>query len=111
MAQFQQPEFPGPNYTPPRGWTPEEIIWVRSRWQMICEHQSKATRESRQWNRLNAALKERYSSLTAIDRDRRIADNEQLKDYFGAHKWHAAESQRLIDHVQLFIKMKETGLL
>lgn len=92
----------------------EEQEWLRKKWRNIRESQQKADRSSREWSRLNEAMNEYLdqSGITDIvQRDKVKGQNLSMKGALATHAWHAAEAQRHIDDVNLFLRMKELGVL
>lgn len=91
-----------------------EQEWLRKKWSNIRESQQKADRSSREWSRLNEAMNEYLdqSGITDIvQRDRVKGQNLSMKGALATHAWHAGEAQRHIDDVNLFLRMKELGVL
>lgn len=94
--------------------TPDEQTWLRKKWANIRESQQKADRSSREWNQLNDEMNDylRRSGITdMVQKDKIKGQNLLMKGALATHAWHAGESQRHIDDVNLFLRMKELGVL
>lgn len=94
--------------------TSDEQTWLRKKWSNIRESQQRADRSSREWNRLNEGVNEYLdkSGVTdVVQRDKIKGQNLTMKGALATHAWHAAESQRHIEDVNLFLRMKELGVL
>jgi hypothetical protein len=101
----------------------EEKRWVGLKWTKIRSSQARADAASNRWNRINDHIN---AQIAATDQQRRgvgmepltdltkagmKGDSLPLRDAFDEHKWHAAEAQRHIDDLSLFVKLKELGWL
>lgn len=88
--------------------------WLRLKWARIRASQQRADRAGTEWTRLNDALNEmldRSGEYDIVQRDKVKGMNLTLKGHLSTHKWHAEESQRHIDDVNLFLRMKELEVL
>lgn len=102
---------------------PEEQEWLRKKWSKIRSSQQKADAASNEWNAINDAVKRKFAAedrrreergefpLTDLMKAQAKSASLPLKDALATHKWHAEESQRHIDDVNLFLRMKELGVL
>lgn len=94
--------------------TPDEQTWLRKKWANIRESQQRADRSSREWNKLNDEMNDylRRSGITdMVQKDKIKSQNLSMKGALATHAWHAGEAQRHIDDVNLFLRMKELGVL
>lgn len=94
--------------------TSAEQEWLRKKWETIRYSQQKADSSSRSWNRLNEAMNEyldRGGITDIVQRDKVKGQNLSMKGAMATHAWHAGEAQRHIDDVNLFLRMKELGVL
>lgn len=93
---------------------PDEKEWLRLKWIKIRKSQQTADQSSNNWNRVNGEIN-RYlddSGITEVVQRAKIkSESLALKDALETGKWHANEAQRHIDDVQLFLRMKELGVL
>lgn len=92
----------------------DERKWLRLKWGKIRKSQQVADQSSNNWNRVNSEIN-RYLDDSGITDDVQRAkiksESLALKDALETGKWHASESQRHIDDVQLFLRMKELEVL
>lgn len=94
--------------------TPAEEIWIRLKWQKIRTSQAKADEAGNDWNRINAEindLMDRRGETDIVQRSKIKGASLPLKDALDTGKWHAAESQRHIDDLSLFLKLRELEIL
>lgn len=91
-----------------------DVAWLRAKWRNIRESQQKADRAARDWSSLNDAVN-RWLRDHYIDDPVQVTkikgENLGLKDALSSHRWHSDEAQRHIDDVNLFLRMKELGVL
>ena len=94
--------------------TEEERKWLRLKWGKIRTAQMRADKAGNEWNLLNDAIN-RYLDESGeediVQRTSIKGKSIPLKDALESGKWHAAESQRHIDDVQLFLRLKELEVL
>jgi hypothetical protein len=88
-----------------------DLVWVKRKWDLIRNSQRKADEANNEWTAFNELLNERYRDETPDQKAKLKGANLILKDALATGAWHSANAQRHIDDVQLFIKMKEVGLL
>lgn len=96
------------------GMRSDEKEWVQSKWAKIRESQRKADKADREWNRMNEAFNDWLDAQSIADplqRATRKSENLALKDALAVGNWHARNAERHIHDLQLFLKMKEMGLL
>lgn len=103
--------------------TPDEQVWLKRKWALIRRSQQLADAASATWNEINESIKvkhrreneRREESGFFPKTDLMIAQEKSaslpLKDALATHAWHANEAQRHIDDVNLFLRMKEMGIL
>lgn len=102
---------PSPGAT---GWSPDQRRWVALKWKRIREAQQTADASNNEWNRLNDEINDhmdRHGVTEVVQRAKVKGESLALKDALERGKWHAANAQRHIDDLMLFLKLKEMGLL
>jgi hypothetical protein len=107
----------------PHGWTEPEVQWVLKKWSEIRQAQRMADKANNDWKTINAAINDKH-----VREDMRRAEQGQfpltdlmkaqakeaslpLKDALSTGSWHSRNAERHIADVNLFLKMKEMGLL
>lgn len=96
------------------GWSADQRRWVKLKWERIRKSQQIADSSSREWNQLSDAINRYMDESGIVDivqRARVKGESLPLAEAFERGKWHAAEAQRHIDDLQLFLRLKEMGLL
>lgn len=100
-----------------------ERQWIRSKWEKIRKSQRMADQSNSDWHRINDQINEKHASeskrraergdfpLTDLLKAQAKSDSIALRDALEVGKWHSAESQRHIDDLSLFLRMKELGIL
>jgi hypothetical protein len=91
-----------------------EQIWAVKKWARIRESQRKADEAGNDWTRLNDELNtylDRSSVTDLVQRARIKSESIRLQDALGTHAWHRDEAQRHIADLDLFLRMKELGVL
>jgi hypothetical protein len=94
--------------------TPDEHRWVTAKWSKIRDSAARADAANHQWNKINDELNDKFrreGNLDIIRLTQLKAASIPLQDALAVGKWHAANAQRHIDDVMLFLKLKELGLL
>jgi hypothetical protein len=94
--------------------TADERYWIDQKWRHIRISQAKADKAGNDWNRLNAEindLMDRSGETDIVQRTKIKSASLPLKDALDTGKWHAAESQRHIDDLTLFLKLRELEIL
>lgn len=102
---------PGPGTL---GLDDNEQEWVAAKWREIRRAQALADAANNEWHRLNDEIKSYLDRSGVSDiKQRALIKSESLtlKDAFSVGEWHAANSQRHIDDLALFLRMKELGVL
>lgn len=92
----------------------DEQKWLRLKWQKVRKSQQIADRSSNNWNRINDEINRYLDDSGVVDvvqRSKIKSDSLALKDALEVGKWHSAEAQRHIADVQLFLQMRELGVL
>lgn len=92
----------------------DEKEWLRLKWVKIRKSQQTADQSSNNWNRINGEINRYLDESGVVDvvqRSKIKSESLALKDALEIGKWHSAEAQRHIDDVQLFLRMKEMGVL
>lgn len=102
--------------TPTRGtsFTETEREWVSRKWALIRASQQAADKCNNDWQRINAEIIDYLDRSHVTDWLERIRIKSQslsLDDALTSGRWHAQNAQRHIDDVQLFLRLKELGLL
>jgi hypothetical protein len=98
----------------PPGYGTDEVKWIELKWALVRESSQLADEANKRWKRINAEINKYMddSGVTDIVQRNKIkSESLPLKDALAVGKWHSENAQRHIDDVQLFIKMKEVGLL
>jgi hypothetical protein len=107
----------------PDGWTEPEAKWVMSKWAEIRRAQILADEANNRWKRINAAINEKHSTESARREARgdfaksdlmKAQEKEAslpLKDALSMGNWHSRNAERHIHDVNLFLKLKEIGIL
>lgn len=102
---------------------PEDRAWLQKRWDRIRQSAQRADRADDLWNDLNDAFNEKIRAENLRRRARGMAPHSDLsvvqqkenwlplKDALETGRWHAANAQRHIDDVALFLRLKELELL
>lgn len=96
------------------GMSPDEKAWVHAKWAAIRKAQQKADQSNNDWASLNDSLNEYLTGMQITDPVQRAkikGENLGLKDALSTGGWHARNAERHIHDLQLFLKMKEMGLL
>jgi hypothetical protein len=94
--------------------SPEEVKWIQLKWEKIRKSQQIADEASNRWNRLNGEINRWMDDTGIIDIVQRTSTKSKslpLRDALETGKWHAAESQRHIDDLNLFLRLKELEVL
>jgi hypothetical protein len=107
----------------PRGWTVEEAKWVEAKWRLIRKSQQKADEANNLWQKLTDEINWKHARederrrqrgefpLTDLMKAQAKDASLPLKDAFAAGNWHARNAERHIHDLQLFLNMKQIGLL
>lgn len=88
--------------------------WIKRKWALIRESQQKADRANRDWNNINNSINDyldRKGETDIVQRAKIKGDSIPLKDALSTGTWHARNAERHIHDVNLFLKMKELGVL
>lgn len=107
----------------PVGWTDNELQWVQKKWAMIRKSQLKADEANQLWNKINDEIN--WKHIREDERRRQRADfpltdlmkvqakeaSIPLKDALSTGNWHSRNAERHIHDVNLFLKLKEMGIL
>lgn len=94
--------------------TEEERTWVQLKWKKIRTSQQAADKAGNEWNKLNRSIDKFLDDSNihdVVQRSHRKKESLALQDAYDAGKWHSAESMRHIADVDLFLKMRELGVL
>lgn len=107
----------------PEGWSDAEVKWVERKWAKIRESQIQADKSSNEWNEINNAIKDKHARedarraeigqfpLTDLMKAQEKDASLPLKDALATGNWHSRNAERHIHDLQLFLKMKEMGLV
>lgn len=97
--------------------------WIRRKWGLIRLSQVKADKANADWNRINDEIndKHRRDNQRRIDRgdfplsDIMIAEAKSaslaLQDALATGNWHSRNAERHIHDVNLFLQLKQMGIL
>lgn len=100
-----------------------EERWVSKKWQEIRRAQQRADVANRDWNRINDAINDKHAAedarrtergdplLTDLMKAQAKGASLPLKDALETGNWHSRNAERHIHDLQLFLQMKEMGLL
>lgn len=94
--------------------TEEERKWIDAKWQKIRRSATKADAADAKWNRISQEINDKLDREGVTDiiaRTRAKNASIPLKDQLDIGKWHSGNAQRHIDDIQLFLRLKELGLL
>jgi hypothetical protein len=103
--------------------SPIDREWVQKKWRLIRESQVKADKANADWNRINDEIndKHRRDNQRRIDRgdfplsDIMIAEAKSaslaLQDALATGNWHSRNAERHIHDVNLFLQLKQMGIL
>jgi hypothetical protein len=94
--------------------TDTEIKWVRRKWSIIREYHQKADQASAAYRRISDEINDymdRGGTTDIVARARIRGESIPLADANGDGQWFRAEAQAHTDDLNLFIKLKEVGLL
>jgi hypothetical protein len=101
----------------------EENVWVRSKWKKIRDSQMAADQADIEWRRINEEInakheaenKSRKASGRAPHTDLMVAEAKgaslPLGDALATGNWHSRNAERHIHDVELFLRLKELGIL
>jgi hypothetical protein len=100
-----------------------EREWIDKKWALIRDSQRRADAANNTWNRINDEINDKHAreSQRRIDRgDFPMTDlmkvqaksaSLPLRDALDTGNWHSRNAERHIHDLDLFLKMKELGLL
>lgn len=94
--------------------TEQERRWIKAKWEKIRTAQQKADAANNDWLALNESIKSYLDSSGITDivqRTKIMGESIPLKDALATGNWHSRNAERHIHDVNLFLKMKEMGLL
>ena len=107
----------------PDGWSQKDLDWVMAKWLLIREGQQKADKANRDWERINASImstvhftnirraksgREPMSDLMIAET---LSASLPLQDALSTGDWHSRNAERHIADVNLFLRLKELGIL
>lgn len=104
----------------PRGKTPKIHLeladrqWIKLKWSKIRKSQQMADDANNQWTRLNGEINRYMDESGMVDIVQRAkvkGGSLPLKDALEQGKWHAANAQRHIDDMMLFLRLRELEIL
>lgn len=91
-----------------------EREWIRKKWAEIRKAQQLADESNSKWQRVNAEIN-RYLDesgiLDVVQRDKIKRENMALKDALSVGNWHSRNAERHIADVQLFLQMRDLGVI
>lgn len=88
--------------------------WLRRKWAIIREAHQEADKAIRKWRRLSDEVNDyldRSGVTDIVQRAKIRSENLGLKDALGAGEWWRNEARAHSDDIQLFLRLKEMGLL
>lgn len=103
--------------------TPTERQWVSRKWKLIRESQQKADAANREWNEINDAINDKHRRedarrtargdfpLTDLMKAEAKSASLPLQDALATGNWHSRNAERHIHDLQLFIQLKDRGLI
>lgn len=109
--------------TPTVSLTSTEKEWVARKWRLIRASQQKADQANADWNRINDAINDKHRReherrmattgfpLTDLMRAKDKSASLPLKDALDTGNWHSRNAERHLLDLQVFLKMKEMGLM
>lgn len=98
----------------PSSFTAAEREWVSKKWALIRHSQQQADKCNADWQRINAEINDYMDRSHITDWLQRVrvkSESLSLQDALVTGRWFAENAQRHIDDVQLFLRLRETGLL
>lgn len=103
--------------------TPTERGWVHKKWALIRASQQKADAANATWNRINDEINDKHARedrrraqrndfpLSDIMKAEAKAASLSLQDALATGNWHSRNAERHLLDLQVFLKMKELGVL
>lgn len=103
--------------------THTERQWIRRKWSLIREAQQKADAANATWKRINDEINDKHRRederrsqrgdfpLTDLMKAQAKEASLPLKDALSTGAWHSRNAERHIHDVNLFLKIKELGVL
>lgn len=94
--------------------TPVDRKWMRAKWQLIRESQIAADKANNEWKAMNESVNEWLDTMAVTDplqRAQRKSTNLALSESLSTGNWHARNAERHIHDVNLFLRMRELGVL
>jgi len=88
--------------------------WLRAKWGMIRKYQTEADAAVNRWRRLSDEINnylDRKCITDVVERARYRSDSLALQDALETGKWLRGEATAHIADVNLYLKLKELGLL
>lgn len=92
----------------------QERRWISLKWKKIRAAQVAADTAGNNWRRLNGEIERYLNDSNERDVVQRATIKSQslaLQDALTTGRWHAAEAQRHIDDVNLFLQLKSLEVL
>lgn len=94
--------------------TPEERTWLRLKWTEIRKAQTTADEANSKWQEVNGALNrwlDESGIIDVVQREKIKGESLALKGALDVGKWHSSNAQRHIADVQLFLQLKQMGIV
>lgn len=88
--------------------------WIQAKWRIIREYHTKADAAVNKWRRISDEVNDYLDSKGVTDvyeRSRYRLDSLALRDALEVSTWHRNEANAHIADVNLFLRLKELGLL
>jgi hypothetical protein len=108
------PRGPAPGVPGVLGITGDERLWVAAKWDLVRRSQMAADKATNDWHRIGDEIDDymcRAGITDVVQRDRVKGESLSLRDALETGKWHAANAQRHIDDVLLYLRLKELKLI
>jgi predicted 2-oxoglutarate/Fe(II)-dependent dioxygenase YbiX len=91
-----------------------ERRWIKLKWAEIRKAQALADASNSKWKSVNAEINaylDAHNILDVVERDRTKRESLALKEALSAGRWHADNAVRHIHDVNLFLRMRELGVM
>lgn len=98
----------------PLSFADDDREWVRLKWATIRDHHQKADRAAAKWRKVSAEINDyldRTGITDVVQRARIRKESLALKDAVDDVQWFRAEANAHSHDLNLYLKLKEMGLL
>lgn len=101
----------------------DEKRWIKLKWEQIRKSQQLADEANNRWKRLNAEINAKHdredfrrtergeAPLTDLMKAQAKETSLPLRDALNMGNWHSRNAERHIHDVNLFLRLKELGIL